>query len=737
MRSHAVTALGAACVAALAMAVAAPAGAASARPSAAAAGSGQPGSAPARGAASRTSPVTGSTPVLLPTGDRLLVGRSSTGSPRITVAGTMSGGTATAFTTPKGTVVIPASVRAVVGKVLDPALFNATAIAAAPGGRTPVAISYATATAPTAVAGVEVTKRSGLTGSGFITPASSRALGKSLATVNAATLFANVAGVRFAGATVPVPAWPMHTVTIKAVNDVGAPLSGLVLVMSVDDPTKFNGFAFVDRGTAKMSLPTGTYQAFASEPNADFSVFRFVATPEFVVSSPRTATVDLRTATTPFSTSADVRLGSGMYITEFSREITSEVGFSSVSLAVISDEHTMVRLSPTTGTLHGTQRLARYVGAPGAPSAGTATSYTLYYHHDGRIPATQIRLRSTAADRMTYHSRFYGPADTTNSLFSSGATPASGGWSMGAPLTARAVTRHVSVGPGIVNGAEYIQYVDWDTFAVRGWFRAPEAEYAARTVLADDWAKAPLHGDYPAVPPYPGAPEFCSACIGSNQVSLLQLPMMDNTRRHYGNADSTADGSAQQASFVVRADGKTIASASGSFLNTIAAYPAGTKVISATQTSWRGGVPFPVRSTLTTDVSTPLAAAIPRPAGWGCDLGEGSGCKVLPVLSATYDAPVTPTGGLRPGATRIGLTVNQLGRVTAQGVETVGAWISYDSGKTWSSASVTGSGAAYVIGATVPQAGTGRTTASLRVRITDRAGSSMTETMINAFLLTR
>ena len=78
------------------------------------------------------------------------------------------------------------------------------------------------------------------------------------------------------------------------------------------------------------------------------------------------------------------------------------------------------------------------------------------------------------------------------------------------------------------------------------------------------------------------------------------------------------------------------------------------------------------------------------------------------------------------------MAVKQVGRTTASGITAVKAWVSYD-GRTWSPAPVTGSGARYAVRLSVPTPGAGRSAVSLKVSVTDAAGSTLTEQIDGAF----
>ena len=666
------------------------------------------------------------TSVTLPTGDRVLLRPTADGQSSAALVGTPSGGAAQLIRTPRGSYVFPRSVQSLIGATLDPEPFNARAVGARAGGRTPVTITYASASAPTAVAGVEVRNRRGLTGSGYITPASSAALGKALSTTPAAKLFQGVNAIRTAAASVPTPKWPMHTLTIRTLDPQGKPFSGLAFVLGIDDPTKTPGFATIEWGVGKISVAAGTYAVVTSANSKDWSDVRIVVTPEFSIASPTTVTADARKATNPVRTTFDQTVSSATIITSLTKVVSAHGNEVGVDYGFITDAATTLKATPTSGPLHGTQNLSQAVWADGARAGET---YNVYGEVSGRIPTTPIVFRSTAANRATYKSTFHVPADLSRSMLMTQVVGARGGWSFGTRLPARALTRHVGAGAGLTNEAELTVVADWDNNTALGWAQMPSQSPKPGSTIPDVWLKAPAHGRF-FTESLGWFGKVCPSCVADGAIGLLQLPFGDTSAHHVTNADVI--NGVPQVGFALKADGRVIASSSSDFLNVIANYPKGTKVISAEQTARRTAAPFKAKTTLKTEISTPLSAAIAKPRDLPCDVGAA--CQILPFLSADYTSTANLDNALNVGPERIGVTVNQIGRSAAVGVSSVKGWVSYDGGSSWVAASAKGSGATRTLGFTVPA--TARSV-SLKLSATDLAGSSLTETVTNAFLVTK
>ncbi len=698
---------------------------------AAAAGATPPGTDQGRPSAASRALKTSLTPAsriaVLLNGDRVQVGSTATGAPTLTFLGTPRE-KIQAVRAGSAMYVIPKSLTAVVGSTWDLALFDVTA--ARPGGRTAVTITYAADSAPTAVPGVEVTSRSGRTAYGYVTTASSRALGAALATTDAESLFAGVRSIVPTGKAAPRTdsRWPMHTVEVRAVGFDGKPAGRqLIFVVNTTDPSKGLGVVFTNyKGVGKVSIPEGTYQlidsGFATRRGIETGYL--VPSPEFIVSGPRSATVDLRTATSPVSSSNP--WGEAAFaMTALDRTITSDSISSNVGSILFAAGDTPIVAAPTVGPLHGEQSIIRFDNWQ--TTGAVAKRYDLYGKASGRI-GSRVKFSFTNANTMAINSSFYGPSDLSTSLFSVTMSDASGGVGAGMPAPGPRLERRVSAVPGTYQEGEFIQSLDLETFAPAGWFRSFPKPAKAGGTLNESWGKAPLHLRF-LRPDLSSQDLPCGACVAGAILNVITLPMSDNDPMHIGNLDPV--GMEMRGSYVLKADNKVIASGNGYSYNP-AELPLGTKVVSGTQTGVRDGGIFALATSLTTQFATPLAAAFPAPASENCDLGDA--CKVVPFLSATYSAKVDPTNRLSAGKQSIGVTVQQVGRATPKGVTSVKAWVSYN-GTTWVAAPVTGSAGTYAASVTVPSSA-GRS-ASLKIAVTDQAGSTLTETIRGAFLLPR
>ena len=257
---------------------------------------------------------------------------------------------------------------------------------------------------------------------------------------------------------------------------------------------------------------------------------------------------------------------------------------------------------------------------------------------------------------------------------------------------------------------------------IKGWQASVGRMATAGTRITETWDRAPLHSR--TVPRVPGQVLPATVSLGSDgTVRIFDMPMSDAEPTHIGNPDLINGQIASR--YAVRADDTVVDSGPG-FL-----YFAGGSIPSAT----RSGAPYAHPTELTTSFSTPVSAAIPVPSWYACM--TPAPCTILPILSADYSAAVGLDNAFaKPGRQTLGIRVHQAGRTSPRGITSVAAWLTYD-GATWVRVPVTGSGGSYTAQLAVPKAAPGRTTAGLKVQVTDAAGSRLVETVTGAFGLPR
>jgi len=197
---------------------------------------------------------------------------------------------------------------------LDLSLFDVALLQRAERhGRLPVTLHYrGRLHAPP---GITVTRTGPGVADGYLTPSSAARLGMALArqmasdhshgSYGTSALFAGGLSLSLSGAPRPHarPAFPMHTLTVTGTNPAGKRDTGdFVVVFNVNDPDALPSFDSVFfHGTAKYSVPSGTYWAigsfFQTFDHGRLANLRMDVLPQFTVRGNRTIHLDARAAT--------------------------------------------------------------------------------------------------------------------------------------------------------------------------------------------------------------------------------------------------------------------------------------------------------------------------------------------------------------------------------------------------------------------------------------------------------
>jgi hypothetical protein len=123
------------------------------------------------------------------------------------------------------------------------------------------------------------------------------------------------------------------------------------------------------------------------------------------------------------------------------------------------------------------------------------------------------------------------------------------------------------------------------------------------------------------------------------------------------------------------------------------------------------------------------------PAGWGCAIEPtgtvlGRACAVEPMMTLGYAvAGLSLSGSVPAGAQAVHVTVGHLQLAKAVAVTGAKVAVSFDGGKSWHQAAVTGSAGSYTASFTAPAG----VKVSLRTSAADAAGGTITETLLGAY----
>jgi hypothetical protein len=732
----------------------------------AATGAGSAWAAPPAPAAAKPAPATtaaaAARAVPLITGD---IARLSTaaGKPAVAVVARDHHGVAGSFRTVQSngdTYVLPAAAMPYLGRGLDRALFDVTQLAKAGGDRVPVRLTYRAGAAHRAIPGVTITSTNGSTADGYIDRGGALQFGQALvAQVKAdaaagwpagAGIFAGLTGFRYAGPTATPPAtpkFPMFTLRILATGLDGQPAGfAFVTPVNVDDARKYQSFFApqIVAGEARISLPAGNY-GFNIE-TFDFSTDQFVDVfvniSDYKLTTAQTLTADFRTAT------KDVAVDTPRPAVTDDFDLTWMRGDSlgsSFTLSLGEGDNTKALVDPglpaKVGVLNWSNGFHRVSGD------GSYT-YDLRFGSEGSIPSN-LHYAVTDADLATVEARYHvdpgivPPQQSDKARFSS--LPWFGfAFASSLPVqpgTAR--TEYVHARPDITWGGDYPAWIGFDFtddnffFEFANEFFDPARVYQPRTSLTEEWGKAPVAPGLDT--DVLGAGFFnCPACRDGDTLKL-NVQLNDSTPGHFEFFDFPQDTpfgpvTATERIQLFAGSTKLADSAEGSGVLQVPVGPDAatyrlvndtthiapwTTLSTATHTEWTFGSAHPNATT--------------APANWLCGAFEPptGNCAVLPLLTLRYAAPVDLTNTATGGATHLGLRIAPTQHAPAAAVTSVTADVSFDHGRTWTAATVTGSGTGYDAAFTAPATGT----VSTRVTAHDANGGAVTQTITDAYAL--
>jgi hypothetical protein len=258
--------------------------------------------------------------------------------------------------------------------------------------------------------------------------------------------------------------------------------------------------------------------------------------------------------------------------------------------------------------------------------------------------------------------------------------------------------------------------------------------YSPGQVVTEDWNEYPLHtAQRENVAGPDGLTNIAASRVG-NALTFVYWPFTDDTPGHAG-AGGAPPGSGITASgtYQIQENGKTISAGQagvGLFYRQVTLSPK-PSVIGLTLNVSQSGGPF-TESTADSTTWTFRSAYAPHhviPAGFAC--GNGSkDCVSQPMITLNYDvAGEALNGTTAPGPQQVTIEAGHVQLAAASTITRVTAQVSFNDGKTWTDAAVSGSGGTYQAGFTAPAS----SYVTLRVRASDAAGGTMAETITRAY----
>jgi hypothetical protein len=715
--------------------------------------------------------------ILLINGDRAVLGSAAGG--RTTGAGGrttgivrppgLSGlaGELSVLRTSQDTFLFPRAALPYLGRGLDLSLFEASALRHAEhGGRLPVTLRYQGR--PRAVPGVTITHRGAGVAQGYLTASSAAAFGAALARQMLADharggygrdgLFAGGLSIGLPGTPVTPRApsapgtaggphragFPLHTLTMRGINQAGHPDTGdTVFVANVTDPLEFSDpietTSFFYHGTAKFSVPDGTYWAFGDFFGPGESE-RLDVLPQFTVHGNATVTTRSRAAASE-TTFATPRPSRGAGALAFSMIRGSSGGgnewtfFGGNSMWL-----NQVSRPPTAGYLDAATATA--VISPAG--AGTPYVYALDFPAPpGTIPSQHFVVRP--AGLATVHERYHQDPAQEGGWLSFGGTARQyrtlgiAGSSTPLRLPGRQ-TLYLTAHPAMIWQTSYfIGLSSGQTNAFR--------RYHGGQDRSETWNAYPLHAAPNVVLPgtsFFTGPVLPSASRARNTLLLDITPFSDNTFGHLGIG---FEGGRRyvSGSYALYQNGTKIKSgkAPESFFGdlfvraAISSKPAQIKFVMTASRQGKAPNPSAASRDVWTWPSRPDPAAT-VPAPWYCGgkvvnhkIVYDRHCAIQDMMTLRYAvAGLSLRGITAAGRQALGITVSHLPLGAAAKITHATLQVSYDKGSTWHNAALTRAGASQFHGSYTAPAATG---VSLRVTARDAGGATVTETILGAY----
>jgi hypothetical protein len=707
--------------------------------------------------------------VTLITGEQVTAVRSGTANSYI-VTDSVSGPDAySSYTLAGGDhYVIPAEAAPYLSSLLNPSLFDVTALAkdgSSAGARIPVDLTFAAGATPAAPPGITLTSTSttvsGASATGYLTAASGAAFAAGLR----AAIGADVAAGRPAGSTAPfggltslslasagvapgpaiAPHYVLHTLQIDGTDPTGAPANAEALLMNTDSYDSENAFLPIESGVARIEVPAGNYAlatnffAYNAQglPTEAVDLIDNAFTVPDTAGATTTIQLDARTATTPVASGATPLPSTPQYnSTTWLRKDAPGTGTDELSDFASGD--IPVYIDPQPASSSGTTRFITQFGETG-PTTGRQYRYDTAFDEDG-IPADET-YPVLPSQLATVQQDFY--SDPAAAPLEDGYEKAAldqytdNGISLN---TVAGISGPVTDYTGTADGGEWLDgvltpgYVD-----IVGDLHT----YTAGRSYSDDWTRGPLSAGLGQYRDSSGFDDYCHGCAAGSNLTIGYNILADSEPDHYALfsfGGETGDETLYE-------NGTQIFSQQNANGVDVTGVPAG-------PTTWREvfdtsqqGVAVVSQSTAThTDLTfryTPGsdAASSSLPSGYDCD-PQGlftAPCQVLPILTLNYRLAANDENTSSSPLQTLQLTVGHLsydGYGSHAPITSASVAVSFDGGTTWKPAALLGLDGHYTALWANPASAAG-TSPELRVSATDAVGGSITQTVTAAYTVAK
>jgi hypothetical protein len=545
------------------------------------------------------------------------------------------------------------------------------------------------------------------------------------------------------------------TVTVAGTGTGGRPAGSqdVVFLFNADNSAKFDNpgtsIGTFAHGTATFHVPPGNYWAvgdFYNNLPKEKSYDEYLdVLPQFAVSGDTTVRLSAAAATSKVQATVPRHVVAQSTVFQLVRSaatgppvgITWYEGDGGPKSPEPSLWISPTSASPTVGTL--ATDTSEQLGTQAFP-ADSQYEYGVAYHSDGTIPAQgHVVSQSSLA---TVHLRLYSDIGTWGDLselaqfpvdYNVCPLPAVLFWGVHDPLPQ---TFYLTASPRVSWTTAYIQTGPAKGMS-GGQFGQPERYWAGQQ-QTQGFGAYPLHPVPNArVQNIPGlAPTQVSAARAGNTLRLAVTAFSDSVPGHFGQGTDAPVKVA--ASYQIDQNGKKIASGRvPHFFGPVAATaklspsPSVTRFSLNTSQSTAIGPLSTATHTVWTWRSAPKPGAT-VPSGWTCLPGGAvsRACAVQPMMTLRYGvAGMNLSGATNAGQQVVRVQVGHLQLARAAKVTSAQVSVSFDGGKTWHPAQMTGSGSSYDAVFNAPAGAR----VTLRTSASDGAGGSVTETIRNAY----
>ncbi|MGA8112568.1 MAG: hypothetical protein WCA46_02785 [Actinocatenispora sp.] len=691
--------------------------------------------------------------VTLPTGERLAL-RWYGATPRVSQ---LPGDHQPISIVRAGTHVYAFPVEAVpyLDAALDRSLFDVTALAAEQGpdgaGRIPVALTFAgTGTAAKAgVLGVRITSTSATHATGYLDGRSAATFGAALRSrVRHDPAGARRAGTPVAGLTrlaldaprprAVRPHFPMVTLTVNLTPPAGKTVLGAdVWISNSDDSRRYQELVSVgEENYAKVSLPKGNYflvgTVIVAADDGSFGAFYVPITVDYAVTADdQEVTLDANkaTASASFSTPHPAEL------TDVYADVVAGDTLDSRNgrlFGYLAENQLLVQ--PTPKPRYGVLAFGTWERRSAAPTGETPFDYHLAEDWPSGIPADLHRTLTTE-DLTRVEDHFVAPKGIDTVWLGRGPVfPGDRGGALGND-TLTDPTRHVDYlygPPGVAweTSAGRSVTLDDDGFGTEHQWTGPVTFPAGRTSRVD-WFRESLAPGFQSKETFPEP--YCVACRTAGRMDLSIDSEMDGDPTHWGSIGGSVTGFSR---FQVFQDDTRIVDEPDTE-GVSFPVPAEEHTYRIEDTVDRSKLGFTTASR-TSSVYTVRSSATsgePVPDGWRCDASTGTeGCTVLPLLTMTVPLPTAQDGTMPVGTSQFVVSVGHVPAAARSAISTLTFDTSVDGGA-YRPATVTDLGdGRYQVTLRTSAEDAGRPV-SIRVHAEDAAGSTLTQTVTDAYTI--